>query len=410
MPHHQHLRALLFALTLSCATTACSNPNASTPGEEVDMADAPRDMRAGHDLQGDAAHRDERDLRAMEGRDMPRDGGGGGGATISPQEVFASFSTLETIAGTALIEDKGVNGWQASFEGGPATAAELSRPHIAQAARSGNIYVADKDAHAIRKISPDGVITTFAGTNVAGRPVGAEPVKATEAPLNSPNGLWVPPTGEVVYILDLGNDRVARVDEQGMLTTLFSIGGAGAGRGLWVAQDESVAYVSAGTQLKKWTPQGGVETIASGFVSLGNLHVDGRGRVGVTDRDGSRAYLIEQSGEKTHIAGTGSGNAATDGMDARDAGLDEVRGIWFHPFGGYFLATHKGGHVWYVDSDNKLHLLIDGDTNDAHSGDGEAFDSPGKKISEPRAITMDTRGVMLITEHDGGYIRRLNLK
>lgn len=411
----QPQRLIHFFLLLLTMTSfiACSNPTPATQDEGDDGVTAGEgDLDT---ITRDAGQLDQQSMRdqgpATQHDQDTGDASHGGGASISPQEVFASFSTLETIAGTARIEDKGVNGWQSSFEGGPATSAELSRPHIAQAHRSGNIYIADKDAHSVRKVSPQGMITTFAGTNAAQRPpVVDEPVKATETPLNSPNGLWVSPSKEIVYILDLGNDRVVRVDEQGMLTTLFSIGGAGAGRGLWVAEDESLAYVSAGTQLKKWTPQGGVETLASGFVSLGNLHVSKDGRLAVTDRDGSMAYLIDAEGKKTHIAGSGSGNDAASGMDARDAGLDEVRGIWFHPQGGYFLATHKGGQIWYVDIDNKLHLLIDGDKGSAHSGDGEAFDTPGKKISEPRAVTMTPRGELLITEHDGGYIRRLNVK
>ncbi len=337
--------------------------------------------------------------------DMPSGQVDQGRIDFGAPELFKQYSTLETIAGTANIHDKAVNGWQPSFEGGPATEAELSRPHIALADSLGNVYIADKDAHAIRKVDARGIITTVAGTNIAGND-GDGPSVAKDARLSSPNGLWISKS-DVLYIYDLGNDRVMRLGSDGMMTTLFEVGGSGSGRGLWVSDDESKAYISAGTQLKIWEKGSGVRVLASGFSSLANVHVSPRGELGVTDRGASRAYLISDTGEKTHIAGTGSGRDAETGMKAVDAGLDEVRGIWFHPQGGYFLTTHKGGNVWYVDADGQMHLFIKGDKDDDHAGDGEPFDSPGKKISEPRAVTMTPAGDVLITEHDGGYIRRV---
>ncbi len=302
-------------------------------------------------------------------------------------EFAAQFGTITTVAGTAQIEDKGVNGWQSSMEGGAATAAELSRPHITLADADGNLYIADKDANAVRKVDTDGVITTIAGPGE----------------VSAPNGLWV--VGHTIYILDLGNDRVAKLENDN-LTTLFAIGGAGNGRGLWVSDDESVAYVSAGTVLKKWTPSAGVTTLATGFVSLGNLHVSPEGVLGVTDRSGHTVYAVDtDNGEKRVIAGNGTESGGGDRFKATDTGLHEVRGIWFEPSGGYLLCTHKGGDVWYVDVDGFIHLMIEGDDNDTHAGDGGRFDAPGDKISEPRAVTMSPDGEILITEHDGGYIR-----
>jgi hypothetical protein len=325
--------------------------------------------------------------------------------TSNFEAVFASFGDIETLAGMAQVEDKGVNGWQDSFEGGPATAAELSRPHMSMADAAGNVYVADKDAHGIRKISLDGSIVTFAGTNVPGDG-GNGPALATSMPLSSPNGLWVSPSS-AVYVLDLGNDKVRRIKD-GSMETLFSIGGAGTGRGLWVADDESLAYISAGTVLKKWTPEGGVEILALGFSSLGNLFVEAQGTILVADRAGHSVYRVSADGSKTRVAGNGQSSGGGDGQAATSTGLDEVRGVWGEPSGGFFLATHRGGQIWFVDTLGEIHLFVDGDSNDSHAGDGLRFDDPQVKISEPRAITMDSQGNLLITEHDGGYLRRVN--
>jgi glucose/arabinose dehydrogenase len=87
-------------------------------------------------------------------------------------------------------------------------------------------------------------------------------------------------------------------------------------------------------------------------------------------------------------------------------GLNEVRGVWFHPEGGFLVATHKGGDVWYVDTDGIIHRLIRGDDDrDTHAGDGELLDTPGKKLSEVRAVTMGPGGRMVVTENDRGFIR-----
>jgi hypothetical protein len=87
-----------------------------------------------------------------------------------------------------------------------------------------------------------------------------------------------------------------------------------------------------------------------------------------------------------------------------------VKAVWFHPEGGFFLATHKGGQVWYVDTAGFCHLFVDGDTDDTHAGDGGPYDAPGPKISEPRAVTMAPSGDVLITENDSGYVRRVALR
>ena len=51
-----------------------------------------------------------------------------------------------------------------------------------------------------------------------------------------------------------------------------------------------------------------------------------------------------------------------------------------------------------------IHLFLDGD-DDAHSGDGEPYNTPGLKISEARAISVDPKGNVIVTENDCGYIR-----
>lgn len=328
-----------------------------------------------------------------------------GPQTTGSYAAFAAqYSVLDTIAGKGESGDKGINGWDVSFEGGAATQAELSRPHMAQADAAGNVYIADKDAHAVRMVKPTGEIVTVAGTSFPGDGADAlAPGVSTE--LSAPNGIWVKADG-TVYIYDLGNAKVRKLKD-GMMETLFTFTGAGAGRGLWVSDDEQVAYISAGTQLKKWTPAAGVTVLATGFVSLGNLHISPTGELGVADRDGSLVYMVDrETGEKRVIAGNGTTEGGGTGALATDTGLEEVRGIWFVE-GGFLLCAHKEGSVWFVDAEGVIHQFVAGDKDDSHSGDGMPFHTPGMKISEPRAVAVAPNGDVLITEHDAGFIRRV---
>ncbi|BDY06022.1 hypothetical protein [Ferrimonas sp. YFM] len=321
-------------------------------------------------------------------------------------EFADGFGELSTLAGRGQIRAKYRNGWETRFEGMPASQAELSRPHHAMDDGRGNILVIDKDAHALRRINTDGSIQTIAGTNRCGD--GEDKLgQATEISLCYPNGLWVSGNG-TSYILDTGNGKVRRLTRDGQITTLFKDpDGIETGRGLWVSDDETLVYYSSGQRLMKWQPDKGSEVMADGFRELANLAVSPTGELFVTDRKASRVYAISANGEKRTVAGNGKATGGGDGYPATETGLYEVRGIWFHPNGGYFLATHKGGQIWFVSPSGIIHRFVDGGRDHQHSGDGLPFYLPGEKISEPRSVALDSQGNLIITESDFGFIRRV---
>src|SRR6266481_5130621 len=148
--------------------------------------------------------------------------------------VVWSFGLLTTVAGAGGATFSPDNKWLPEFEGGPATNALLSRPHITMADRAGNLYIADKEAFAIRKVTPDGKF----------------------------------------YILDRDNGLIRKVDTNRIMTLVVDHGGPiPEGRGLWVSSDESILYYSAGTQVMRWDRTNGLNMFANGFVQLGNLAV-----------------------------------------------------------------------------------------------------------------------------------------
>lgn len=319
-----------------------------------------------------------------------------------------AYGVLTTIAGAGGLQD--FNNWRPEFEGAPATQVLLSGPHIAQADRAGFIYIADKDANGIRKIRHDGTIITVAGIAGTGAPGNGpdERTAGTEVALNGPNGLWVRGDG-TLFIMDTGNNKIRRLDTNGVMETLFNVSsGLGAGRGLWVSDDETRAYVCATTVVKKWTRDGGVVDLSNGYTQLGNLALDLAGNVVVTDRGTYYVYRLDEQGNRTIIAGTGFTPGGGDGELATSTFLEEVRGVWFLPTGAYFVGTHRGSQVWYVDTAGYIHLFLHGNRNGAHAGDGTWFYNPlERRVSEIRAVTVDYDGNLLITENDVGYIRKV---
>jgi hypothetical protein len=322
--------------------------------------------------------------------------------------LVSSYGVLSTIAGSGQIACSACNSWNPAFEGGPATEAALSSPHIAMADRAGNIYIADKRGHAIRKVRPDGTIVTVAGTGLLGHGDSA-PAPATTVALNNPNGLWVRADGSY-YILDRDNGLIRKVDTNGIMTTVAdnSVPIPG-GRGLWVSEDESILYFAAGSEVKTWDATNGLAIFASGFVQVGNLAVDPAGNLVVTDSDASRVYRVSRDGTRTIIAGNADFSAGGDGLLATQTALAQVRAIWYLPTGGYFLGTDVGSQVWYVDTDGHIHLFLNGNSGSAHAGDGAWFyqDPTTPKVSFVKQITMDYDGNLLITEATEGYVRRI---
>jgi DNA-binding beta-propeller fold protein YncE len=326
--------------------------------------------------------------------------------------VYA-YGIIETIAGNGFGGQDNINYWSSWYEGGPATLATLSRPHIAMADRSGNVYIADKNSQSILKVTLDGTIHTYAGTHTGGFN-GEGPAPATTLQLNNPNGLWVRSDG-TVYVLDTDNGRVRRVDTSGTMSTLFLATSDGSpvntGRGIWVRDDEGLAYFCAGTKLRSWTPSGGLKTLASNFIDLGTLYVEPGGDVIVCDRGANYAYRVRPNGTRTILAGNSTTNGGGDGFSALSTGLYGVRSPWPMPTGGYLLLTHEGCQLWYLDTAGIIHLLLNGVPGYTHSGDGAFFYDPSTpKIGEGRAVTMDYGGNILICDSDYGYIRRIRFQ
>lgn len=352
------------------------------------------------------------------------------------QALATSFSLTKTLAGVHHAtnnnpDGSAINFWNSGFEGQPAVSASLSNPHAAGADAYGNIFIADKSSHAILRISADGLIHTFAGTHVAGFN-GDGPAQATSLQISSPNGLHVLPNG-VVYLLDPGNHRIRRVNPDGQMTTVIQDtdpNWAPSGRALWVSPDEQVIYYTHeyppvppstranGAVLKKWTPAGGIQTVCSrtvGLVNPANIDVNpADGKLYLTDRaeeDSTKMaqglFRIDGIDQRTRITGNASQPNAAAGHLAINSFIEEPRGIAFRPDGAYFICGHKDGSIWFVDTTGILHQYLNG------SGKKDAYAFPDNQhpplvdknyFSQPRSVGLAPNGNLLMVSNDSGFL------
>ena len=168
-----------------------------------------------------------------------------------------------------------------SGDGGPAVQAALSYPEGVAADGAGNVYIADVHNNRIRKVDATGTITTFAGsgaTGVHGGGFGGDGGPAVQAELDSPSGVAADGAGNV-YIADADNNRIRKVDATGTITTI------------------------AGTGQRGFYGDGGPAVQAALSYPEG-VAVDGAGNVYIADMSNHRIRKVDATGTITTFAGT----------------------------------------------------------------------------------------------------------
>ncbi len=360
-------------------------------------------------------------------------------------DLSNSFGTVTTLAGTQQNTTNDANGfainfWVPAFEGAAANTVTLSNPHMSGADAFGNVFIADKASHSILKITPDGLIHTFAGTHSAGFN-GDGPAPATSLQINNPNGLFVFPDG-TVYLLDPGNHRIRRVALDGTMTTIVNDPEPNwypSGRGLWVSPDRQLIYytnefapvppsiIADGACVKRWTSANGIELVCSkavGFRNPANLAVNPiDGKLYVTDRAeedlnkiATGLWRIDGIDQRTRMTGNITQPAPIDGQLAVNSFIDQPRGIAFLPNGAYFLCGHKDGSIWYIDTVGIIRRYIRGKgsknyynlTNGLHPPLTGFAPNGLEWFSQPRAVTLAPNGNLLTVCADSGFLFKVS--
>ncbi|WP_130796896.1 RICIN domain-containing protein [Streptomyces otsuchiensis] len=226
----------------------------------------------------------------------------------------ASDGTITTVAGTGTAGFSG--------DGGPATAARLSRPFGVAVDHTGVLYVAEYNNNRVRKIAADGTITTVAGTGAAGFRGDGGP--AVSAQLNRPYGVAVDNEGGL-YVVDAENHRVRKVAADGTISTVAGTGAAGFG-------GDGGPAVSA--QLN--TPLAAV--------------VDSTGVLYVSDYRNHRVRKISPDGKVSTVAGTGAAGFGGDGGPAASAQLNHPLGLGVDCVDTLYITDYVNNRVRKIAS------------------------------------------------------------
>jgi sugar lactone lactonase YvrE len=237
---------------------------------------------------------------------------------------------------------------------GPAAGAKFYAPQSLVADAAGNIYVADLGNNMIRKISANGVVSTFAGSGDAGYANGT----GNKATFNSPSGLALDAQGNI-YVADRGNNLIRKITAAGVVTTVAGVTTAGYADNTTAASAQfnrpsSVALDAQGNiyvadllnnAIRKISTAGAVSTYIGGpkqtsFVgSPSTITIDAKGNLFVSDQNGR---ILEITASKVLLSL--AGNATSGFADGRGASA-----LFNSPQG---LVTDASGNVWVADSNN----------------------------------------------------------
>ena len=260
---------------------------------------------------------------------------------ISPNGI------ITTVAGTGIAGFSG--------DGGPASQAQLNHPEGVAVDASGNLYIADTGNNRIRKISPDGIITTVAGNGIAG--FSGDNGPASQAQLNQPEGVAVDASGNL-YIADTDNDRIREVRTDGVIVTIAGDAGfSGDGGPASQAQlnhPEGVAVDASGNlyiadtgnnRIRKISPNGIITTVAgNGTPAILNaptgIAVSASGNLYIADTGNNRILVVDPSGRITTLV---SAN-----------GLNQPAGIAVNPVGGLFISSTGDNQIFQITTETAM--------------------------------------------------------
>ena len=222
----------------------------------------------------------------------------------------SSDGIIDTVAGN------GTSGF--SGDSGPATSASLQWPGGVALDSEGNLLIADRGNHRVRKVSASGIITTVAGTGMVGFSGDGGPASAAQ--LNAPVGVAIDRGGNL-FIAESGNARIRKVRSNGTITTVASNAGLRYPTAVAVNSAENLFIADPQCScIRKLSPNGIITLVAGGSFGFSGdggpatsarlwdpwgVAVDGTGNVFVADGGNTRIRKVSPSGIITTVAGDG---------------------------------------------------------------------------------------------------------
>ncbi len=264
-------------------------------------------------------------------------------------------------------------------DGGAATSALLYSPTKSVADASGNLYIADLNNCAIRKVAAGtGIITTYAGIaqscgfNGDGGP-------ATSAQIYQPSGLTLDASNNL-YIADNANSRIRKVTSAGIISTIAGNGSYG------------------------YSGDGGLATNAM-LSGPTDVAVSPSGNVYIADSYNSRVRMVNTSGIITTVAGNGTLGFQADGVPAIDTSLYYPSQVAVDAAGDLLIADRDNGAIRWVNGAGIIYTIAGNYTN-SFSGDGGLATLAA--LSQPWGVGVDIAGNVFIADSGNNRIRKVN--
>ena len=351
------------------------------------------------------------------------------GATATIPPAYGQFDDclpgiISTLAGNG---EEGYSG-----DGGLAAQAGLALPTGVAMGPDGCLYLADMGNHRIRKIC-DGRITTVAGKDTAGYSGDGGP--AAQASLNEPRGCAAGADGSL-YIADSMNNRIAKVDAAGVITTVAGNGTTGYSGdggpavearlqhpyGMAVGADGSLYIADTKNHCIRKVDRAGIISTVAGRTGRGRYYGDGgpasEARLnepyGVTvDADGSlyiadtlnhRIRKIDPDGIIATVAGDGVRRYGGDGGPAVKAGLNSPTAVAVGADGSLYIADMNNRRLRKVDPDGVI-TTVAGTGGAGSWGDGGA--ATGAAVGRPRGVAMGADGSLYFADAENHRIRKI---
>ncbi len=303
------------------------------------------------------------------------------GIGVGPALAFTP-GIINTVAGGGTLPCTGET--DSVGDGCPATSASLLNPTGTALDSAGNLYIADIDNQRVRKVDTSGNITTVAGTGTAG--YNGDNIPATSAQLSDPEAVAVDGAGDL-YIADRFNYRVRKVDTSGNITTVAGTGTAGYnGDGI----PASTAQLTEPT----------------------GLALDGVGNLYIADFAGQRVRKVDTSGTITTLAGNGTAGYI-DNVAATSGEVTNPNSVALDSAGNLYIADSYNCLIREVTAATGTITTVAGTAagagtlaNCGSTGDGGLATSA--ELSSPYGVAVDSAGDIYIADFDNQRIRKVN--